>query len=236
MIEFKKIAFEGFQSSLKEDENIFGINNFGINKKSSRNESDIIWRKITDRDRKNFGKFIKPINAEIIKDFIPKKNTYTFFLMNGNCHFSDFILEFKKSVSEIRESYFTTLSLNKSSFDVLDQIPGKKSILVSSYFLATDKANTIPKLKSEKRLIDYEIGFFRNHTKICLIKTDNDFFVLTGSANLRSSGTIEQFSIFNDQNLYLFNKNWIDKIIRKYNIDLFFNGEINTGSANFNFL
>lgn len=158
--------------------------------------------------------------------------------MNGNCQFVDFISEFCKNIGEVEEIYLTTLSLNEHTFNSLDLILPNitKHILVSSYFLATDRENILHKMKEQDRLEKYEIGFFRNHTKLVLIKNKTDFYLFTGSANLRSSGTIEQFSIYNSKELFEFNKTWITHLINKFNFNKKYAEIKNTGQASFNFI
>ena len=158
--------------------------------------------------------------------------------MNGNCQFVDFITEFIKCIGKIEEIYLTTLSLNQHTFDSLDSILPDitKNLLVSRYFLATDKNQILPKMKKAKRLEKYNIGFFRNHTKMVLIKSKDNYYLFTGSANLRSSGTIEQFSIYNSEKLYNFNKKWISYLINKYNYKKEFKDIKNTGQASFYFM
>jgi len=223
--------------------NPFEIENTGlILKTEQKQKSPVIMRTLKEKLKKEvkekLAHLIKPINAAIIKDYIPGQNQSTFFLMNGNCQFVDFISEFCKNVGGIQEIYLTTLSLNKHTFDSLDLIlpDVTKHILVSSYFLATDRENILHKMQKENRLEKYEIGFFRNHTKLVLIKTNTDFYLFTGSANLRSSGTIEQFSIYNSKDLFEFNKIWIVDLIDKYNFKKKYEEIKNTGAANFNFI
>lgn len=220
-----------------DDKNPFGVENKGTKSKLNSKQQHVILRKIKikiDEDvNQKLSPLVLPINAEAIRGHIPKKGEFTFFLMNGNCQFADFILEMRKEVGQLQEAIFTTLSCNEYTFSVLDQLECKKHLLVSSYFLATDTANTLPKLKAEGRLENYSIGFFRNHTKICLLKTETDYFVMCGSANLRSSATIEQFTIINDKNIYDFNRDWILTLIEKYNFEKEYKEYSNTGPAKF---
>ena len=188
--------------------------------------------------KKKLKRWIQPINGETIKNHIPDPGEVIFFLMNGNCEFVDYIYHFVDEIGKVDEIYMTTLSVNNHTFESLDKIlPGiKKNILISSYFLATDKNQTLPTLKKEGKLKDYEIGFFRNHTKMVLIKSGRNYYLFTGSANLRSCGTIEQFNIYNSRELYEFNKDWISKLIDKYNYKKEFKDIKNTGQASFYFM
>lgn len=222
--------------------NPFEVENTGIKTKTKVKGENVIFRNLKEKLKQEvkdkLNHLIKPINAEIIKDYIPELGENTFFLMNGNCQFVDYITEFVKVIKRVDEIYLTTLSLNDHTFNSLDKIlPDlKKNILVSSYFLATDKNNTLGKAKEKGQLEKYEIGFFRNHTKMVLIRSGKNFFVFTGSANLRSSGTIEQFCIFNQREIYEFNKTWIMHLIDKYNFNKKYSEIKNTGQASFYFM
>jgi hypothetical protein len=227
--------------TLENETDLFGVENEGLTF-DSKTDNPVILRalkeRIKEKVKEKLAHLIKPINAQIIKDYIPKPDQSTFFLMNGNCQFVDFISEFVKCIEPVEEIYLTTLSLNEHTFDSLDRvIPNiTKNILVSSYFLATDKNGTLPKMRENKRLNNYNIGFFRNHTKMVLIKTKSNYYLFTGSANLRSSATIEQFSIYNSENLYNFNKKWISYLIEKYNFEKEFKFIKNTGQGSFYFM
>lgn len=251
-------SFENEWEDFDQNETeIFGVQSSGKITESLTTSDFVVWRNMEDSPKEKLLKsnkiydkikastdkqtkdFIKPINAQIIQNYIPKSGENVFFLMNGNCQFVDYIFEFVKCLEKpVEEIWLTTLSLNRYTFDILDKIlpDTTKNILVSSYFLATDNDQILFKLKNENRLKNYQIGFFRNHTKMVLIKSGENYFLFTGSANLRSSGTIEQFSIYNEKNLYNFNKNWINQLIQKYNFENEIKTYKNTGQASFNFL
>ena len=69
-----------------------------------------------------------------------------------------------------------------------------------------------------------------------LFETKKNSYVFSGSANLRSSGTIEQFSVYNSNHLYDFNRKWISHLITKYNFNKKYNEIKNTGRADFDFI
>ena len=52
----------------------------------------------------------------------------------------------------------------------------------------------------------------RNHSKIILIQQPGRQHVIADSANLRSSDNIEQFSIWNDSEVFAFHLGWMDEI------------------------
>lgn len=209
---------------LEEVEKYFGVKNQGLTKRAKQKGRTTgvvsLKEKLKEEVKAKLKSRIKTVNASLIREFKPKQGEFCFFLMSGNCEFVDYINVFVTSFSEKPVNIFiTTLSLNEKTFDSLDQLSCQNDInvLVSSYFLATDTKGVLPNLYAKNRLDNYNVGFYRNHTKIVLIEFSSSYFVFTGSANLRSSGTIEQFTIFNSKELFDFNKRWIEKLIKKYN-------------------
>lgn len=84
------------------------------------------------------------------------------------------------------------------------------------HFLVNDG---IPKLTPEaynllKSLEDknWKVRLDNNHTKIILIKTTLGYYVIEGSGNLSINARIEQYVVDNNEQLYLFHKNWITAI------------------------
>jgi hypothetical protein len=56
-----------------------------------------------------------------------------------------------------------------------------------------------------------ELIILRNHTKICLLEIENLKLIITGSANLRSSNSIEQFIIQENEELFNFYQLYFDE-------------------------
>jgi len=50
----------------------------------------------------------------------------------------------------------------------------------------------------------------RNHTKITLMEVSNIKLVMSGSANLRSSESVEQFILQESADLYTFYQDWFE--------------------------
>lgn len=81
-------------------------------------------------------------------------------------------------------------------------------LLISSNFprFAPDVWNNMQALpRTEIKLED-------NHTKILLIRTDNNYFCIEGSGNLSINARIEQYSFSNNKQIYDFHYNWIKQI------------------------
>lgn len=66
-------------------------------------------------------------------------------------------------------------------------------------------------------LIDRKQRFlcFENHTKIILARFADAYFVLSGSANFTANPRQEQNDLVNDQGLFEFHRDWMEKLLRK---------------------
>ena len=217
--------------------------NTGIKKKLKKNNQPVIVRSLVKRinQKSKIPKSkILEINSKSILEYIPNKGETTFFVMDGNCVFLDFVLAMvqeKQSLGwKLKSIYLTSLSLNQATFDKLNsRLQGVKiNLLISSYWLTVDKSGILDSYYRQNKLTNYKIGYYRNHTKIILLEFINqdqtESYTLSGSANLRSSNTLEQFVIIEDQDILEFNKAWIDSLISSYRYDFEVKNDFNTPS------
>jgi hypothetical protein len=81
--------------------------------------------------------------------------------------------------------------------------------MISNYFYSHEKNNLIRYLLAELD-IDNRLDLIvcRNHTKITLLEIANLRLVLSGSSNLRSSQSIEQFILQDSPELFAFYKSF----------------------------
>lgn len=74
--------------------------------------------------------------------------------------------------------------------------------------LVPDAYNLLKSFESKNLIIKLE----NNHTKIILAETKENYYVIEGSGNLSINARIEQYCFDNNELIYNFHKNWIDKI------------------------
>ena len=160
---------------------------------------------------------IKAVNAKFIQMHVPAIGEVDFVTMNGSFEFVDFLLYFLQMMPPVEEAIFSTLALNEHTLKILDLLPCKKTIWISSYFIDSDKAQTLQKAYSQGRLADYDIGFYRTHAKMILLKAGANYFYFSGSMNLRASGTVEDMVIANIQQVYEAKRAIILPMVAKYN-------------------
>lgn len=172
--------------------------------------------------------YINYSNAEQLANNIDlKKDSRCFSFISGNFIFGDFIeaLIVEKNWY-VKEMTISTLSLGEENiYNLFNLINGdylqKLNLIVSDYFYTHERQKLIKQIykKLNTSKCDFQLAVARSHMKVCSFETieeNNRFIVIQGSANLRSSGNIEQLQIEENKELYLHIKKFNDKIIDKY--------------------
>jgi hypothetical protein len=157
-------------------------------------------------------------------DVVLSPNCYYFVVVNGGFYFGDFI-EALIAGNEFRVKKLTisTLSMNENNIDSLANLltgglVQELNLIVSDYFYSHERHNLIPYLYQELDQDDkFQLAVAGTHCKLCIFETEcGRHVVLHGSANLRSSGNIEQFTIQESAALYRFNDEMQGRIVDKY--------------------
>ena len=161
----------------------------------------------TVKVRKGIGKFINPKNAAEVVNHLPKPGSYTLGMVGGNFVFGDIIPHFVQQTGrKVTTFACSTLSLSVKNAEMLIAAKARaKTFLlwVSHYFVNCDKG---PHAVAVQMLFDADIDLrcSRTHAKIILIHSGSDYYVIEGSANLRSSGNAEQLIILNSREAFEF--------------------------------
>ena len=168
---------------------------------------------------------VKYSNAEKLAEDIHFENLSRYdCIVAGNFIFGDFIEAFvTKNNIKCEEMVISTLSMDQNNVDSLRNLldgnyVDKLDLIVSDYFYAHERKTLIPYIYKELDINDcFQLAVAGSHTKIVLIKTlGGKKIVIHGSANLRSSSNIEQFTIEDNEGLYDFMNEYHEKIIDKY--------------------
>lgn len=145
-------------------------------------------------------------------------------IVSGDFVFGDFIAayiwEHKIRVSRMLVS---TLSLNQKNIEAFARLMDKGYIdridmLLSIYFYANEKYQLIPYLRKKLDVNNrFQLAIAGIHTKIVQFEThDGQKIVIHGSANLRSSGNVEQFTIEENPQLYDFYDDCFSKVMERF--------------------
>ncbi len=147
-------------------------------------------------------------------------------IIGGDFIFGDFI-EAYITTHDIgcKKLTISTLSLNQNNVDSLrNLIDGgyveELNLIVSVYFWSNERRVLIPYIYEKLDVADkFQLAVADIHTKTAQFETDDlggQKIVIHGSANLRSSGNIEQFTIEENPVVYDFYDDVFNLIIDKY--------------------
>lgn len=143
-------------------------------------------------------------------------------VLSGNFIFGDFFEAFVyETETAIDELQISTLSMSEDNIESFSSlIDGglldKLDIIISDYWWSHNRANA-PYIY-EKLDIDnkFQFAVAGTHTKIALMKIGERKIVISGSANLRSSRSVEEIQIETNPDLYDFHHEWQSKILSNY--------------------
>lgn len=159
-------------------------------------------------------RFIRPENAEVLLPHLPECETDRLHaLIAGDFVFCDLLAAIIAKRGAPRRMVCATLSLSQKNIATLESLVSKHGfpleILLSHYFTRTSAAIFAALLAVAKRNPLVRVRVTRSHCKVTLFDYETAPLVIESSANLRSSGNLEQVSIFADAGLLEFHAGWI---------------------------
>jgi hypothetical protein len=169
--------------------------------------------------------FICYDNAEkLARELTVNKGERADVFVAGNFIFGDFLEAYiVQRNAKCLKMIVTTLSLSQENVDSLHNLIAggfvdELNLIVSVYFFGHERQCLIPYIY-EKLDIDnkFQLAVAAIHTKTAQFETlGGRKIIIHGSANLRSSANIEQFTIEENEELYTFYDEHFDKIIERY--------------------
>ena len=162
--------------------------------------------------------------VDLAKNINLNRNTRTTCIVPGNFIFGDLpeALVLHRGI-DLQELYCSTLSLNENNVDSFKNLLMYRSVehinlLLSGYFYSHYKTDLIPYLYEQLDINDkLQVAFANTHMKVMLLGSrKGGRYVLTGSANLRSSSCMEQFDFEENPELYDFYKTMFDSFMERY--------------------
>ena len=150
-----------------------------------------------------------------------------FCIVSGNFIFGDMLEALMVEKNWYAEEIFiATLSMSQENADSLANIfhgdyAREINLIVSDFWYAHEryKGGGIEYINQLMEGFNFSLSVAGLHTKIILIKTEcGKHIVIHGSANLRSSRNLEQFSAENSKLLYEFNRAWMSKLMAEFKV------------------
>lgn len=149
---------------------------------------------------------------------LPEPGECIHAIMGGDYHGLDIIPAIRTMrTTRIDRLFIATLSFSKRNvlqlagmFD--NEWIGETGIVVSQYFAKAD-AEIYTGAVAEFAKRGIRLVHTRNHAKVMLLQAGSDYYVVEGSANLRSCMNLEQFALSNDKELFEFHERWITHLL-----------------------
>ena len=180
-------------------------------------------------------RYIKPLKSKPIKQSMVKYQNAkdlalqldlenrTFAIIDGKFIFGDLIEAIIVERNwRVKNLIISTLSLDQNNIDSLAGLlkcneVQNMGLIISDFFFSHTQRDLIPYIQQELDYKDrFQLAVCRSHCKIALIETDQHKLVIHGSANLNSSGNIEQIMIENNPDLFDFTFEYQNRILKKY--------------------
>jgi hypothetical protein len=158
-------------------------------------------------------------------DMPAKTGMWHIALIDGTFIAGDFLEAFmKRNELHAKRISISTLSLNQENVDslgnlLLDDWADQIDLIVSDGFWQNYRHDLIPYIYKELDTPEnrFQLAVARVHTKIILIETHCGLFItMRGSANLRSSATIEHIEVQENAEIFRFFADFHDEIVRKF--------------------
>lgn len=146
-------------------------------------------------------------------------------IVGGNFIFGDFLEAYLTTYNaKCVELLISTLSLSQENIDSIANLINhnyidKLSLFCSVYFYAHERGGLIPYIysKLDNPKCDFQLTITDTHTKTIQFKTlGGKYIVCHGSANLRSSGNVEQITLEENPELYNFYKKFFLRIEEEF--------------------
>ncbi len=194
---------------------------FDILPKETERETRYIKPKIL-QGKKGFVRYDNAV--KLAKDLYLDKGERYDCLVSGNFIFGDLIEAYLvQHRAKALKMTISTLSLSQNNVDSLANLLNagyvdELQLIVSTYFYGNEVNSLIPYIyKNLDTGGKFQLAIAGTHTKTAQFETlGGRKIVMHGSANLRSSGNIEQFTIEENAELYDFYDDIFSKIAEKY--------------------
>lgn len=143
-------------------------------------------------------------------------------LLSGNFIFGDFFEAFAvENDILINDLTISTLAYGKENVDsfrnlIVGDYVESLNLIVSDYFYSHNRDNVLYTWEQLDVDNKFQLAVAGTHTKVSLMLIGDKKIVITGSANLRSSRSVEEITIQTNPELYDFHKTWHDDVLAQY--------------------
>lgn len=122
-----------------------------------------------------------------------------------------FITYIIKHCGEIEELTFSTYSINERILSSLLRWYDKGTIRKIRMSISESVKHRMPKvfdlIELQRKERNFEVCYCWNHSKVTLIRSQGNYFVIEGSGNFSENAMHEQYLFLNDKEVYSFREN-----------------------------
>ena len=151
----------------------------------------------------------------------PPKQNQSFRMLSAKGGFSSInLIWFVAKKEPIKMLYASTLRIGKKQFEILRRLKNK-GLLEKAFFLTSTMQKNLDrdydyfqKIRQICKECNFELYTMNNHSKVILMKTASNYYVVETSSNLNENPKIEQFCFENDMRLF----EWYESFFRAVEI------------------
>lgn len=165
--------------------------------------------------------------SDLVKSIRLERGMRVHAVISGNFVFSHFIRALLMDNDiKAKRMVISTLSMSQDCIEALKDVCDlgyceRLDLIVSAYFYSHERHQLIKylyeALDHKDTPCEFQLAVAGTHCKTVQIETEHGAkLVIHGSANLRSSGCIEQFSIEENPDLHDFHNDYADRILSVY--------------------
>jgi len=147
----------------------------------------------------------KKINVkDLLKNIVlPEKNQQIFTIENNGDSIFDYFLNIC-SKEKVKNVLIVSFRISKKDLVFLEEIKKIYNFdfsynLILSDSIPTMVVGTFNYLKDNS---NFKTKYINTHIKLCLVKTENNYYSIFSSGNFNPDGKIEQLQIFNSKEIF----------------------------------
>jgi hypothetical protein len=169
-------------------------------------------------------------------DLFPQPGKSTFFITSAQMNAASFLVYAAETFGKIDEVVLSYFRVSAQTVEIFDKLISS-GMLMRAYFMLSELStrDAHPAINDLKYLYSKYPkkiggGTAQTHTKILLFKIKNNYYCVSGSANMTGTNArIEQYNISNCEDVYIFNRKWIinpGEILNQHDCSFFGNREV----------
>lgn len=147
---------------------------------------------------------------------LPTEEEFFFLQTDNSFNAFTFIPMICKSRS-VKELYACTYSISRKVIDALIElhdsgIVEQVTLMVSDSMIKRNPVTIDNLMAMAKERGNFTVNYAWSHAKVCLLKTEDDYYVIEGSGNWSENANYEQYVFANSKGLYEFRKKLFTEI------------------------